>query len=129
MKSDSIKSCNFARVKLVMKRLITAWALLLIFSSMLLLTSLHVHEGQAKETTECNDCVRHSCQGHLTNVVSWSHDCVLCQFLTLTYVAVATVVLSVVSKDVCVRTAVRQYPVHIGDGGVVGLRAPPAFSI
>ncbi|MCR5270112.1 MAG: hypothetical protein K6D91_03740 [Prevotella sp.] len=112
-----------------MKRIFTAWTLLLVFSSMLLVTSFHIHEREAQEETECSDCVRHSCQGHLTNVVSWSHDCVLCQFLTLTYVATGAIVISVLSREVCVSIAVRQYPVRTADSGIVGLRAPPAFSI
>ncbi|MCR4958885.1 MAG: hypothetical protein K6B13_09855 [Prevotella sp.] len=33
--------------------------------------------------------MHHNCHGHLTTMASWAHDCVLCQFLTLTLLPAA----------------------------------------
>lgn len=95
---------------------------------MLLMTSLHVHDTAAAGT-ECIDCVHNSCHGHLTQLASWSHDCVLCQFLTLTFVTAAVASLMVVCQVANSLTHPLRCPVYKSHSGIVGLRAPPAFSI
>ena len=79
--------------------------------------------------TECADCVHHSCHGHLTHTALWTHDCVLCQFLTLTFVALGTISLFIINKVLSVRINAQQRMVCVAYRGIVGLRAPPAFSI
>lgn len=117
-------------MKLDNKRHIAPWLLLAVFVSMLVLSSLHVHEDStATAETECTDCVHHSCHGHLTQMATWTHDCVLCQFLTLTFVATAAVTLYIINKVGSKRIDVRRRNVCVAYSGIVGLRAPPAFSI
>ena len=117
-------------MKLGNRRHIASWWLLAVFVPMLLFSSLHIHEdGGAAAGTECADCVHHNCHGHLTQMATWTHDCVLCQFLTLTFVATAAVTLLIVHKVVSSRSDSLRRNVCATYSGIVGLRAPPAFSI
>ena len=116
-------------MKLTRKRQIASWVLLAVFLPMFLLSSIHVHEGGVTTTTECADCMQHNCHGHLMQLSSWSHECVLCQFLTLTFAAAVAVALVFINKVVRVRIDALQRQVCAAHSGIVGLRAPPAFSI
>ena len=121
---------TFAAVKRENRRHIASWLLLAVFVPMLVFSSLHVHEeGAASAVTECADCVHHTCHGHLTQTASWTHDCVVCQFLTLTFVATAVFCLIIINKVVSVRNDALQRNVCVAHSGIVGLRAPPVFSI
>ena len=102
--------------------------LLALFVPMLIISSLHRHQEVAVATTECADCVQHSCHGHLTQMASWADDCMLCQFLTLTFVATAAVSLIIINNVVCSSILARQRNVCVAHSGIVGLRAPPAFA-
>ena len=127
--AGSEKCSTFAAVKLKKKRVVASWALLAVFLPMLLISSLHIHEERVETATACADCMQHSCHGHLMQLSSWSHECVLCQFLTLTFAAAAAVVLVYINKVVRVHFDARQRQVCVAHSGIVGLRAPPAFSI
>ena len=97
---------------------------------MLLMTSLHVHEdSMGTAETECTDCVHNCCHGHLTQMASWTHDCVLCQFLSLTFVAFGVACLVIINKVVNLSIDALRRNVCVAYCGIVGLRAPPAFSI
>ncbi len=59
--------------------------LLIIFLMMMSLASLHRHEPLAGEGL-CVQCANHQHHsGHLMEGQAGSHDCVLCQFLSLAY--------------------------------------------
>jgi len=73
------------------RRKISAWILLVVFLPMLVLSSLHIHESTENTEISCADCVHHICHGHLTAAATWAHDCVLCQFLTLTMLTASAV--------------------------------------
>ena len=77
-----------------MKRHIASWMLLAVYVPMLVFSSLHIHESHASTDTECAECVAHQCHGHIGQTDSSSDDCVLCQFLSLTFTAAATAVVS-----------------------------------
>jgi hypothetical protein len=73
---------------------------------MLVFSSLHVHEGAVSQAEkECTDCIHHrssdgrlpskNCHAHLTQTATWAHDCVLCQFLTLTMLTAAAAAVTV----------------------------------
>jgi len=64
---------------------------------MLVLSSLHVHEIREIADTEC---VHDHCSGHLMQMTTHMHECVLCQFLTLPVLA-AVVIAVTVFFDVC----------------------------
>jgi len=103
--------------------------LLALFVPMLVISSLHIHQEVAVVTSECADCVQHSCHGHLTQMASWADNCMLCQFLTLTFVATVAVSLIIINKVAGSRVDAQQRNVCVAHSGIVGLRAPPAFSI
>lgn len=62
-------------------------------------------------------------------MATWTHDCVLCQFLTLTLMATAAVTLLIIKKVVGSRIDTQRHNVSVAHSGIVGLRAPPGFSI
>ena len=72
------------------KRQIASWVLLAVYLPMLLISSLHIHEAADWGETACAECVHHQCHGHLNQLSEGMHQCVLCQILTLTYIATAT---------------------------------------
>ena len=99
--------------------------LLAVYVPMLVFSSLHIHETTETADTECTDCVHHNCHGHLTATATWAHDCVLCQFLTLTMVAAtATAAVFLLNRGAHVFA-----PFHCRIAttacGVVSLRGPP----
>ena len=97
---------------------------------MLVISSLHVHEqDETVEKEVCNECVHHHCYGHISQLSTSIDHCVLCQFLTLTFIAATTVLLVRYNKLLNVRVDARQRNVCVAHGGIVGLRAPPVFSI
>ena len=117
-------------MKLENRRHIASWLLLAVFVPMLVFSSLHVHDdSKAAALTECADCVHHSCHGHLIQTASWMHDCVLCQFLSLVFMAIGTISLIIINKVVSARINAQQRNVCVAFRGIIGLRAPPAFSI
>lgn len=94
---------------------------------MLLLSSLHVHEeSRAAVETTCADCVHHSCHGHLSQTAIWSHDCVLCQFLTLTMLTAAVVAVTVYIH-VCIKhNAQSSRGLFAAYCGFIVTRGPPS---
>jgi len=117
-------------MKLEKRRHIASCVLLTVFLSMVCISSLHVHEDVAASTmTECADCMQHNCHGHLTQTALWVHDCVLCQFLTLSFVLLGAVGIIIINKVVRLKADVQQRINCNAYSGIVGLRAPPAFSI
>ena len=116
----------FAPVKLDNRRHIASWLLLAVFVPMLLLSSIHIHETGETVDTECVDCVHHSCHGHLTQMASWTHDCVLCQFLTLPMLA-AVMLAVTVSAHVCNKRFAQPLCGYRADScGAIVTRGPPS---
>ena len=108
-----------------LKRQLYAWLLLAVFLPVLALSSVHVHRHADTPAAECTDCLNHSCQGHLTVTDDPLHQCVLCQFLTLSYVAAATIAVILFAQprhktSICLHAAVR-----LRTCGIPPLRAPP----
>lgn len=123
-----MNSCNFVPVNWTLKQQISSWLLLAIFVPMLFFSSVHVHDDISSEAdTECTDCVHHNCHGHLGQTVSWAHKCVLCQFLSLAYLA-ANLGAAIVYINVC-----KQYKAQYVNGyvskycGLNVTRGPPSF--
>ncbi|MCR4614495.1 MAG: hypothetical protein K5778_10940 [Bacteroidaceae bacterium] len=76
------------------RRNLSAWALLSVFVPMVLLSALHLHNDTHAKGNSCVECVKHSHHhSHLSLGEGVFHDCILCQFLTLTYFAAAAVTL------------------------------------
>ena len=77
-----------------MKRHIASWMLLAVYVPMLVFSSLHVHRSHYSADAECAECVAHQCHGHIAQTDVSPDDCVLCQFLSLTFTAAAIAVVS-----------------------------------
>lgn len=100
--------------------------LLAVYLPMLLLASLHVHDVEATAVEqECTDCVHHNCHGHLTASAFSMHECVLCQFLSLTFTAAKVTAVVFFCRVFSVCYARTQRAASMPDFGVPGLRAPP----
>ena len=106
------------------KRHIASWSLLAVFLSMLLLSSFHVHEAEESAATAHSECAHHHCSGHLTQPTAQLHQCLLCQFLTLSML-VATL-LVIVPIHSFFTTNHRLFLVFRSEAvGVKSTRAPP----
>ncbi len=109
-----------------LKRHIATWVLLAVYVPMLVFSSLHVHSAASAAEAECADCVLHHCGGHLQQHSSSSHPCVLCQFLTLQFLAVAIATVVCYSKQSKISFAQRRSFVHFESCGITTLRALPS---
>ena len=117
---------TFAPVNPMTKRHIASWVLLAVYLPMLLISSLHIHGTTDTHETECAECVQHQCHGHLSQLSDGLHQCVLCQILTLTYVASTVgMLLCYQSQRKAVYTRYRQTPC-LTHAGFISLRAPPS---
>ena len=94
---------------------------------MLLLSSLHVHDQEAAASADCKECVdHHPHAGHIGMPGAAVHTCVLCQFLTLPFVA-AAIVAAALYRDFCKAQPAASFRQSLRNScGIVGLRAPPA---
>ena len=67
-------------------RRVTAWALLSVFVSMMLLCGLHRHHEVVNPAADCTECAHHvHHSGHFSTADDGVHDCVICQFIGLGY--------------------------------------------
>ncbi|MBQ9667965.1 MAG: hypothetical protein IJV45_04370 [Prevotella sp.] len=108
----------------------SAFLLLAVFVPMLVVSSLHVHRVSSSPLTECSACVSHQCTGHLGQYSgSAMHDCVLCQALSLVYVAVGAVVVMVIARVSRLHRAGYAVSPVLRVRGIVGLRAPPTVLV
>ena len=116
---------TFAAVNVRRKRNMASWLLLAVFVPMLLLSSLHIHNSSVLAEESCSECVQHNCHGHLGELTTTMHACVLCQFLTMSFVAAAVFAVVLYNKVCKTQMAQRQCDVHLDVCGIPTLRAPP----
>ena len=102
--------------------------LLAVFVPMLLMSAFHVHQSSGAWQEECSECVDHHCGGHLGQYAGGAiHDCVLCGFLTLTFVPAVIATAVIYYKVVRLGRVELSGRIVLRNQGVVGLRAPPVF--
>ena len=109
-----------------LKRQIYAWLLLSVFTPMMAIASLHIHEQEGGVDTTCSACVNHQAHaGHLTSGFGHMHDCILCQLLTTSFVAAASALLPVLVAihHFTETTYTALLPFHCSNAQ--GSRAPP----
>ena len=130
-KQKLVPSCEILHSKMNVnrKRHIASWLLLAVFVPMLILSSLHVHEQVQDNILDCKECVDHHCHGHLTQLSMSMDDCVLCQFLMLTFLAEAALVVVFYNRTFVFHFAQPQCDVHLEALGIPTLRAPPTVWI
>ncbi|MBP5365798.1 MAG: hypothetical protein J6Y82_07725 [Bacteroidales bacterium] len=111
------------------RRRIPALLLLAVYLPMLLLSSVHTHRHTHSEAEtlieNCADCLQHHCNGHVSETDVRQHDCVLCKFLTCSYLSAKN------NNSVNVATGDLTITNHYDSIytpntlGVISLRAPP----
>jgi hypothetical protein len=109
-----------------MKRHIASCVLLAVFLPMLVFTSVHVHESHASALPECAECVAHHCHGHIGQTDVSLDDCVICQFLTLTFVAAAIAAVLLFFNALWFFHAPLPCAVYGSCRGIMVTRGPPA---
>ena len=120
-------------MKQIRRKQIASWLLLLAFLPMLLISSVHVHKHSNSQYAEieCGKCVQHlPCDGHLNIDDNRSHECVLCQFVSLQYTPTEDVRCG---DNVAYKHSYKSYNVLFSSIATVGLSqlraAPICFSI
>lgn len=108
------------------KRHIASWILLAVFVPMLVMSSLHLHHSQTDITDSCSECVHHHCHGHLLQTDTNSHNCVLCHFLTIPFVAATAVAVIYYNRSIN-HYALYQNNVHFHTQGIPPMRGPPTL--
>ena len=112
-------------MNVMIKRQIASWVLLAVYLPMLIISSLHIHETAEFDETACVECVHHQCHGHLIQLTDGMHQCVLCQILTLTYVASATGALLFYQPKRKVTYVLNRQTLCLTSPRFFSLRAPP----
>ncbi|MBQ8462809.1 MAG: hypothetical protein IJ544_01670 [Prevotella sp.] len=112
--------------RLRLKRRLAARWLLAVFLPMLLLSSVHVHEQKTATHDYCEACAQHVFHFEKMATAHFSmHDCVLCQFHSVPFVAGLSAVLP--SPTASVFTTLPSVAVALSSskGGIHLGRAPP----
>jgi hypothetical protein len=109
----------------ITKRHIASWVLLAVYLPMLIFSSLHVHQDTECGDTVCDECVQHQCHGHLSPLSDGLHQCVLCQILTLSYIAVGTGTLLCYQHKSKAFYVLQRQTYSQASAGFICLRAPP----
>lgn len=112
-----------------LKRKLSAWLLLLAYVPIMVAISLHVHNDNSGSVAEgCVQCAHHiHHDGHLNAYNSTAHDCVLCQFASLPFVAATAVVLTVAVCASHIAYVEESDRLHLGVCAIKSTRAPPVF--
>ena len=119
---------TFAAVNVRRKRNMASWLLLAVFVPMLLLSSLHIHGYEQTGDDQCTECVHHQCGGHLGQQTLSLHDCLMCQFLTLSMSVAACIVAVTFFHHVYKLTFAQGYGHLCSQAlGVTVTRGPPAY--
>ena len=119
------QSSTFAPVNQETRRHIASWLLLAVIVPMLLLSSVHIHENHVSEQATCVECVAHHCHGHITPAEVSFDTCVVCQFLTLSFVAAALSVVALVFNVLRIHPALKSSQVCSARWGKIVTRGPP----
>jgi hypothetical protein len=113
----------------MLQRRLSAWALLMVFVPMLLLSSLHHHHQVPMDTeTACYACLHHiHHDGHVSNTANQVDNCVLCHFHSLPYLSGASVVFQSYISVVHHTTAFLPSVCTAVFCGIRSTRAPPSI--
>lgn len=83
--------------KIELKRKVSAWILLSVFIPMLIASSLHIHGEETSSLTICHECINHiPHSGHLFADQMGVHSCILCQFLSIVFLAASAITISII---------------------------------
>ena len=108
------------------KRHLAAWVLLAIFLPTLLLASLHVHSISGWHAGEYMECVNHQPHaGHITDGDICLDECVLCQFLGMSYMVATAPVIYLLATPIMAFPLDKPQHLCIRAKGIKSNRAPP----
>ncbi len=96
---------------------------------MLVFASLHIHPANVSADETCTECIHHQCGGHITQQTAVFQACLLCQFLTLPMLAIGVTTLIIYNKVYREILQALHSNACSAHHVIVGLRAPPVFSI
>ena len=105
----------------------SAWLMLVVYLSMTLLAGLHTHQYTVDDCADCKHYVHHS--GHITALSDNAHECVLCQFFSLVYIAAAIVSAIVVAFSVGKLVNTPFQPTAVLASNNHSTRAPPLLFV
>lgn len=115
-------------MKSAAKRRFSAWLLLLVFVPVMVATSLHVHDYDNADATECYQCLHHMHHGgHFTAYSDHAFDCPFCQFVSLPFLAPALITMAATVVVLSVVYADKNSGLRTGIHSVKSTRAPPLF--
>jgi len=97
-----------------------------VFLPMLIMSSVHVHQTADPLDYECSGCVQHHCHGHIAQLPASMHACVLCQFVSLPFLAAVVCAVVFYNKVININYAQRRSYLKLDACGIITLRAPPA---
>ena len=112
------------------KRLRSSWLLLLVYVPMLLVVTLHRHDGvqEADDAFYCEDCARNvHHDGHLVALQPTLHACVLCQLQSIPYLPPLLLTCAVIAVPFCVLRRVAAAPCMRRAHDASPARAPPYY--
>ena len=114
-------------MKKEVKRQLYAWLLLSVLVPMTALSALHVHDDCNDTVDVCSACFNHQAHsGHLSAGVDSIHDCVLCQFLSLSFVAATAVLTATLTVQHRMHFVVREALYLSTANDLHATRAPPS---
>ena len=104
-----------------------AWVLLSIFVTTMALSVAHRHEVAANPAADCAECAHHVHHSHLSAGSAYLHDCLLCKFISLNYVAATAVALALPAIHASATRRRQLQPLCSRISGSQCTRAPPCF--
>ncbi|MBP5213932.1 MAG: hypothetical protein J6032_04855 [Bacteroidales bacterium] len=110
----------------------TAKVLLMLLAMLLMLGTkvLHTHHYEWNPSLECQDCLHHTDHsGHISLATDTQSDCLLCQILSVPFVAETPVPLLLLPVPCATLFVSRVQTGFSRQGQHISLRAPPCFSI
>ena len=117
----------FTVMNLTKKRQIASWILLAVFVPMLVLSSVHIHDSHISAETTCTECVAHHSHSHFGQSETTLDACVLCQFLSLSFVATAVVMATPIFNVFSNQHFLLPCAVHVVSWGHIAKRGPPMW--
>lgn len=90
--------------------------------------TFHVHHDHASVHIECEDCDQHRVHdGHLTDWDGQSDECMLCQLLSVQYVATEAFCPDAIVEQFCLQNQDTQLSVCHGQWQNIQQRGPPSY--
>lgn len=105
-----------------------AIVLLMVMLLQMGIKTFHVHHVHVSAKIECEDCDQHRVHdGHLIDWDGQQEECMLCQLLSVQYVAAETYIPNTVVDSFCLEPQHMQLAVCLGQWQSFHQRGPPSY--